>query len=94
MANRTLDEEFVDEATKIVALGYTRKAQELGMDVGFCLSYRVPDSCRPNQWFFQLLQLDKRQEQERFRPAAESLYQRVRDMDGVRPDLTFEHCAM
>ncbi len=33
MAKITLDEEFVDETTKIV-------------DVGFCLSFRLPESAR------------------------------------------------
>lgn len=95
MAKITLDEEFVDETTKIVAMGFGKPyPPELGMNVGFCLAFRFPASDRPDRWFFQLLQLNIREEPERFRPAAERLYQRVIGLDGVRADLTFEHCAM
>lgn len=94
MAKITLDEEFVDETTKIVALGYRHFRWQETLDVGFCLAIRVPDSARPDVWFFQLLVLETRGNPRQFLPAAARLYRRIKKRDDVAPELRFKHCAM
>lgn len=94
MTKITLDQESIDDATMIVAVGFSRYPQELGMDVGFCLAFRSPGSRRPHQWYYQLLVLKNRPEPRLYLPAAARLYRRIKSRDDVRADLRFKDCVL